>query len=186
MATFAAIDFETATGSRSSACSVGVVLVDDDVVVQREERLIQPPGNEYAFFNVSLHGISARDTAAADRFEDVWPEIADLIGDRLVVAHNAAFDVRMIRQELANVSRASPQTARAAGLSHDPFWGKEIVCTMRRYVPMFGGRMQLSALYQALHDGELPLASHDAGKDVETLVACLRRCSPQACDRDGC
>ena len=95
---FAAVDFETATPSRASACAVGVVLVDGDAVVQREERLIQPPNNEYAPFNVSIHGISAADTATSGTFDDVWPEIADIIADRLVIAHNAAFDISVLRR----------------------------------------------------------------------------------------
>ena len=162
MATFAAIDFETATGSRASACSVGVVLVDDDVVIQSEERLIQPPGNEYASFNVSLHGISARDTANSGRFEDVWPEMADLIGDRLVVAHNAAFDISVLRH-----------SAEERGYDVPPI---HFACSLRIAKETWLGRWSYR-LNDLAEDLEIPLDHHDALSDAnaaaELMLAAL-------------
>ncbi len=51
MGTFVAIDFETATGTRDSACAVGWVIVEDWKVKDVRNRLIQPPGNDYLDFN---------------------------------------------------------------------------------------------------------------------------------------
>ena len=42
MKNFAAIDFETANGRRSSVCSVGVVIVRDGEVVDSYYSLIKP------------------------------------------------------------------------------------------------------------------------------------------------
>ncbi len=42
MKDFAAIDFETANGSPSSVCSVGVVIVRDGEIVDRYYSLIHP------------------------------------------------------------------------------------------------------------------------------------------------
>ena len=42
MQNFAAIDFETANGQRSSICSVGVVTVRGGVIVDRFYSLVQP------------------------------------------------------------------------------------------------------------------------------------------------
>ena len=41
---FTAIDFETATGKRSSACAVGIVTVEDGVISDTFYSLIQPRG----------------------------------------------------------------------------------------------------------------------------------------------
>ena len=95
--TFAAIDFETATAQRSSACALGVAVVDAGHIVDERSWLIQPPYNEYDGFNTSLHGISAADTEDAPPFGDVWAQAGDLIGDRVLVAHNAPFDMSVIR-----------------------------------------------------------------------------------------
>lgn len=47
MTDFAAIDFETANGRRSSVCSVGIVVVRNGEIVDRFYSLIQPAPNYY-------------------------------------------------------------------------------------------------------------------------------------------
>ena len=49
MKDFAAIDFETANGRRSSVCSVGVVIVRDGYIVDKFYSLIQPSPNYYTY-----------------------------------------------------------------------------------------------------------------------------------------
>lgn len=92
MKDFAAIDFETANGNRSSVCSVGLVIVRDGRVTDRFYRLIRPYPNFYSYWNTQVHGLTWHDTAAAAPFPDVWKEAAPLIGDLPLVAHNSPFD----------------------------------------------------------------------------------------------
>jgi DNA polymerase-3 subunit epsilon len=47
MQDFAAIDFETASGNRSSFCSVGVVIVRNGQIVEKNYRLICPEPEWY-------------------------------------------------------------------------------------------------------------------------------------------
>ena len=47
MKDFAAIDFETANGKRTSVCSVGVVIVRNGKIVKKIYRLIRPCPNYY-------------------------------------------------------------------------------------------------------------------------------------------
>ena len=47
MQDFAAIDFETANGRRSSVCSVGIVIVRGGEIVDKFYSLIQPTPNLY-------------------------------------------------------------------------------------------------------------------------------------------
>lgn len=99
MINFTAIDFETANSFRGSPCAVGLARVRDGVVVDEQRWLIRPPAAVDYFepFNTSLHGISARDVADAPRWVETLPRIVEYIGDDLVVAHNAGFDVGVIR-----------------------------------------------------------------------------------------
>ena len=92
MQDFVAIDFETANSERSSVCSVGIVVVRDGEIVQKHYALIQPEPNYYNFHNTRVHGLSAKDTENAAVFSRVWEDIAPLIGDLPLVAHNSAFD----------------------------------------------------------------------------------------------
>ena len=59
MTDFAAIDFETANGRRTSVCSVGVVVVRDGEVVDTFYSLICPRPNFYSRFTTA-HGIVKR------------------------------------------------------------------------------------------------------------------------------
>ena len=106
---FAAIDFEIATPSWATACAVGVVLVEDGAVTDEHRFLIRPPDNRYGEFHVALHGITPEDTADAPDFPDVWPRVADLIGERIAVAHNAAFDFGVARRSAAHWDYTCPE-----------------------------------------------------------------------------
>ncbi len=98
---FTAIDFETATGSRDSACSVALVRVAGGRLVDSFHTLIRPPGNRYSSFNISIHGIRGEDTAGAEDFAGIWPELLARLSGRLVVAHNAPFDMGVLKACLA-------------------------------------------------------------------------------------
>jgi DNA polymerase-3 subunit epsilon len=52
---FTAIDFETATAYHP--CSVGIVTVENGVIVDEFVSLIKPPNNEYNLFTIQVHGI---------------------------------------------------------------------------------------------------------------------------------
>lgn len=92
MKDFAAIDFETANGNRTSVCSVGVVIVRNGVVADRFYSLIHPTPNYYAYFCQQVHGLCNEDTMDAPRFPEVWAQIAPRIAGLPLVAHNARFD----------------------------------------------------------------------------------------------
>lgn len=97
MKNFAAIDFETANGKRSSVCSVGVVIVRDGEIVDKFYHLIRPYPNYYTHWTTNIHGLTAADTDDAPDFPEVWSEIAPLIEDLPLVAHNSPFDEGCLR-----------------------------------------------------------------------------------------
>ena len=79
MKDFAAIDFETANGKRTSVCSVGVVVVRGGEMTDSFYSLIRPRPNFYSRFTTAIHGLSYEDTAQAPDFADVWKQIAPRI-----------------------------------------------------------------------------------------------------------
>ena len=92
MDNFAAIDFETANCKRSSVCSVGIVIVRDGEIKDSFYSLIQPEPNYYNYWCTQVHGLTNEDTDKAPVFSKVWEEIAPLIQDLPLVAHNKSFD----------------------------------------------------------------------------------------------
>ncbi len=75
MKSFAAIDFETANQNRSSICSVGVVIVENEKIVDKIYRLVRPRPNFYSFWATGIHGLTYYDTLDAAEFPEVWQEI---------------------------------------------------------------------------------------------------------------
>jgi len=97
MKDFAAIDFETANGSPTSVCSVGVVVVRGGEIVDSFYSLIRPEPNYYAWFCQQVHGLSHEDTDSAPLFPDVWAQIEPKIKGLPLVAHNKSFDERCLK-----------------------------------------------------------------------------------------
>ncbi|MDR2969869.1 MAG: 3'-5' exonuclease [Tannerellaceae bacterium] len=92
MKDFAAIDFETANGERSSICSVGLVIVREGDISGTYYSLIKPEPDYYHYRNIMVHGIRPEDTENASVFPFVWEEVEPLIEGLPLVAHNKAFD----------------------------------------------------------------------------------------------
>lgn len=92
MRDFAAIDFETANGKRSSICSIGVVIVRNGEITERFHSLIRPVPNYYSYFTTRVHGMTYHDTAEAALFPEVWRNIAPHLEGLPMVAHNSPFD----------------------------------------------------------------------------------------------
>ena len=97
MRNFAAIDFETANGKRTSVCSVGVVIVREGKITNKIYRLIRPRPNYYTQWTTAVHGLTYDDTMEADEFPEVWAEIKPLIDGLPLVAHNSPFDEGCLR-----------------------------------------------------------------------------------------
>ncbi len=98
MMTFTAIDFETATSFHP--CSVGIVTVENGIVVDEFVTLIQPPNNLYNPYTIQVHGIYPRDTAREKNFLQVFPEIQKRLQNRVVVAHNESFDRNVLAKSM--------------------------------------------------------------------------------------
>ena len=92
MERFAAIDFETANGKRSSICSIGIAILEDDWVVDSIYTLVRPTPNFYTRWTTAIHGLSVEDTNDALCFEEAWESIAPKLKDLPLVAHNSPFD----------------------------------------------------------------------------------------------
>ena len=106
MSVFVAIDFETADKGADSACSVGLVRVEDGVIVKTAVQLIRPPRLEAgdlfspppeAFEFTYIHGIKPAQVLDAPTFGEAWPKLEGLLaGAQFLAAHNAPFDAGVL------------------------------------------------------------------------------------------
>jgi DNA polymerase-3 subunit epsilon len=97
---FTAIDFETANSSSASACAVGLVRVRAGAVVAQTGWLIRPPAGFDRFFevNIGIHGIRPEDVRHAQTWSEQLDDIAAFAGADVLVAHNAGFDMSVLRR----------------------------------------------------------------------------------------
>ncbi len=107
---FTAIDFETANSSPASACAVGMVRVRDARVVARAGWLIKPPPGHDRFqpVNIGIHGIRPEHVADAAAWEDQLDELAAFAGADVLAAHNAGFDMGVLRRACEATSQPCP------------------------------------------------------------------------------
>jgi len=104
-----AIDFETANEQRGSACSVGLAWIENGAVSRVEERLIRPKEMRFSGFNISIHGITPEDVALMPEFPEVMDEFADDFVDATLLAHNAAFDMSVLRAGFDDYNLSYPE-----------------------------------------------------------------------------
>lgn len=97
---FVTIDFETANRSRASACSLGLAVVKDNKIIDTAYWLIRPEPLEFDPFNVIVHGISEGDVIGSPTFDLIWPDVCKYLNGQVVVAHNASFDISVLRRTL--------------------------------------------------------------------------------------
>ncbi len=102
---FAVIDLETTGFSFNRGdriIELGMVLLDNQGRVEHTvETLVNP---ERAITNSHIHGITAADTLGAPRFVDIADPLAEVLQNRLFVAHNANFDRRFLADEMQAVN----------------------------------------------------------------------------------
>lgn len=165
---YAVVDLET-TGlspSRNQILEIGLVLTDATGTVQREwSTLVRPPAGAGGRIDVGptqVHGLIATDLTQAPTLEEVADLlVADLAG-RVVVAHNARFDLGFLSQAL---------TARGY---LDPGARVPRVCTMewaRHFLPVSSRRLVTCCQAAGVEIGQ----HHCALDDAEAAAGLLRR-----------
>jgi DNA polymerase-3 subunit epsilon len=101
MGEFIAIDFETADNARNSAISIGLVKYNDYEIVDSFYSLIRPPKLYIRPDFTGIHGLTVDDVRDAPYFKQIWNNnICDFLEDIPLAAHNAPFDMGVLRAVL--------------------------------------------------------------------------------------
>ncbi|RRC99062.1 exonuclease domain-containing protein [Prevotella sp. OH937_COT-195] len=161
---FVAIDLETATEERDSICEIGIAIVEDSKIKETKSWLIQPPDNEYDDFNIEIHGIRPRDTRDCPEFGEIWPEILPYLNGRVVVSHNTAFDMYVLRDSFL--------------WNNIPFPNFAFFCSYRTSTKLVKGCYSYSLPYVCETLG-IPFSGHhragnDAAACAEVFIKCIQ------------
>ena len=107
---FVAIDFETANHHPASPCAVGLVRVRNGVIDDSFVSLFTPPEphNWFNEFNIKVHGIRPSDVIDGPTWAEVLPLMLEFIGEDVLIAHNAQFDMGVLRAAAEAVGAELP------------------------------------------------------------------------------
>lgn len=94
---FTAIDFETANQARHSACQLATVRIRGGQIVDQHCWLIRPEPFAFSPMNIQVHGIRPERVADQPNFGNLWDEISAHLRGECLVAHNAPFDISVLR-----------------------------------------------------------------------------------------
>ncbi|MBP5618454.1 MAG: PHP domain-containing protein, partial [Clostridia bacterium] len=104
---FIVFDFET-TGfspAEERITEIGAVLMRGGEIVDTFSSLVNP-GKPIPSRVVELTGITDEMVSVAPREEEIFPQFLDFVGDRLMVAHNAPFDMSFARAAAKRLGRS--------------------------------------------------------------------------------
>lgn len=160
---FAILDVET-TGLFPERCDrvVEIAIVRADPtgkVIDQYTTLVNP---ERDIGPTHIHGLSARDVKNAPRFSEIAGDVISRVAGRVLVAHNASFDIRFLRAELTRAGHRIPD-----------FPYLDTIHLARRADPAIPSRklLALCSYFGIVHD-----AAHSALPDARATASLMALC----------
>ena len=97
MARFIVFDVETPNHYNNRMSAIGITVIENGVITEECYSLVNPE-TYFDDFNVRLTGISEETVWDAPAFPDIWEEIEPIMSSGLLVAHNAVFDIGVLKK----------------------------------------------------------------------------------------
>lgn len=157
MSRFVAFDVETPNSYCDRMSAIGITVIEDGAIVDEFYSLVDPE-TYFDYFNTMLTGISEETVQGAPTFPELWERIEPIMSSGLLVAHNAVFDMSVLKKCLLSY-----------GVEWRPY--ARYICTVqmgRRMLP--GMKHNLDVLCD--HYG-IPLEHHHAGSDSRACAELL-------------
>ena len=156
---YIAIDFETANSNPTSACSLGIVVVEENIIKEKYHYLINPK-EDFLEFNVNIHGIKPEDVEEADTFTILWPKIKHYFNG-YIYAHNANFDICVLKSLIEKHKLEIPNVK----------WG----CTLKIARKLWDGELVNNKLGTISNFLEIEHNYHNALSDALICVGIINR-----------
>ena len=97
MPRFVVFDVETPNRYNDRMSAIGVTVIENGEITQEFYSLVDPE-TPFDAFNTQLTGIGPDTVKNAPNFPEVWPQIAPLMETGFLVAHNAGFDLCVLKK----------------------------------------------------------------------------------------
>lgn len=97
MSRFIAFDVETPNRLSNRMSAIGITVIENGAITQRFYSLINPE-THFDYFNTRLTGINEKTVADSPTFPELWQIIEPVMSSGLLVAHNAVFDMNVLKK----------------------------------------------------------------------------------------
>ena len=97
MSRFVVFDVETPNRMNNRISAIGITVIEDGIITDEFYSLVNPE-SYFDYFNTMLTGIDEDMVAAAPDFAELWEQIEPLMSSGMLVAHNAVFDLGVLKK----------------------------------------------------------------------------------------
>ena len=94
---YIAFDVETPNRYNDRISAIGITVIEDGAIVDSFYSLVNPEV-DFDYFNTQLTGIDAHMVKDAPTFGELWSDIEPAMSSGLLVAHNATFDMSVLKK----------------------------------------------------------------------------------------
>ena len=165
---FVSLDLEKANRFSHSICSVGLVVFENNKIIEEKHILVQPPENKFGIIESTIHGITSAETKDAPFFIDIWADLEKYFTELPIIAHNAySVEVAYINKALNFYELPIPDmnficTMQLAKrfFSYVPTYSLEHICKILNVD--FDKSKHHNALYDAKKAGEVLLRMQES------------------------
>ncbi len=161
MSRFVAIDVETPNRMNDRISAIGITVIEDGTIIDEFYSFVNPE-TYFDSFNVALTGIDEDVVSDAPTFDELWPTIEEYLSSGLIVAHNAVFDMNVIKSCLND---------------YDIYWKNYVhyICTVqigRKLLPKISHKLNVMCDYYGIELNH-HIASSDSRACAEILLKYL-------------
>lgn len=96
---YISINIENPNARGNSICSIGIIIVKDNKIVDEKYSLINPE-DRFDINNSNITGLNYADVKDAPTFKEYWKSIKELFENKIIVGHNIAYDLTVIAKTL--------------------------------------------------------------------------------------
>jgi DNA polymerase-3 subunit epsilon len=154
---FTVFDVETPNRENNRMSAIGITVIEDGIITEEFYSLVNPE-TYFDYFNTRLTGIDEDLVADSPNFAELWERIEPLLSRGMPVAHNAVFDLGVLKKCL-----------QAYGIEWKPY--TRYICTVqtgRRLLPGISHKLNDMCVYYGI-----PLNHHHAASDSRACAEIL-------------
>lgn len=107
MKNYVIMDLENPNARGNSICSIAIVVVKDNVIIDKKYSLINPE-DRFDVKNSEITGITSNMVLQSPTLKEYWYEIKELLENNIIVGHNVLYDLSVLAKSLSRYNIEVP------------------------------------------------------------------------------